>query len=607
MLIAAERLSKQYGDAPLLKDCSFFLREREKVGIIGRNGAGKSTLLKILAQQETPDAGTISVQNHMRISYLPQIPMLTETNTVLEETLKHVADAGKEAEAYEAKHILNLLGIADFDAKISTLSGGQRKRVALAAVLMSRSELLILDEPTNHLDDEMIRWLENYLIHFTGALLMVTHDRYFLERVVSKIVEVDRGNLFVYEANYSKYLAMKAEREEMEVGSARKRQSLLRRELAWMRQGPTARGTKSRVRIERFEQMTQAESEQAVSAQMTLDIRPASTRLGKKTMELHALSKRFGDNVLLTDLDQMIMRDARIGIVGPNGCGKSTLLKLIAGEIQPDSGEIIIGDTVKLGYFAQECTEMDPTMRVLEYVKSYGDDLRTADGTISATQMLERFLFPSDLQWNTISRLSGGERRRLYLLSVLMRAPNILLLDEPTNDLDIDTLMGLEEYIARFEGAVIIVSHDRYFLEKTTDHILEFQGNGVVTKYLGGYSEYLAGRSSAATEGTAGAVQPKDKEKRRITQQSSRPKKPRFSFKEQREYETIDSVIASLEAEKKDIEQGLLTSGSDYVEVQRLMALQVANTKALEEQTERWFYLQDLAEQIAQSEAGESE
>ena len=488
MLIAGEKLSKQYGEMPLLTNCSLFINEGEKTGVIGRNGAGKSTLLKLMAGKEQPDSGIVTLHGSIRIGYLPQIPPVTDSNTVLEQVLWDTALSGTRAEDYEAKQILNRLGLFEFDAAVGTLSGGQKKRVALASVLLSRCELLILDEPTNHLDDAMIRWLENWLIRYKDALLMVTHDRYFLDRIVSKIAEVHRAGLYLYECNYAKYLELRVQREEMEAGTERKRQSLLRKELAWMQQGPKARGTKSRSRIERFEQM---EAQSGPAAIQKLELQSVSTRLGKKTIELQGITKGYGDQILVKDFDQIIARDARIGIVGPNGCGKSTLLKMIAGQLQPDSGEVIMGDTVQIGYFVQDCGEMDPGLRVIDYIKSFGETVQTVDGTVTASQMLEQFLFPGDLQWNTISRLSGGERRRLYLLSVLMTAPNILLLDEPTNDLDIDTLMVLEEYIEGFPGAVVLVSHDRYFLDKTTDHILEFQGDGRIHKYLGGYSDYL--------------------------------------------------------------------------------------------------------------------
>lgn len=596
MLLAAENLSIQYGLTPLLQGSSIYINEGEKIGVIGRNGIGKSTLLKIIAQKEKPDTGTVTVHGNIRIGYLPQVPSLTDTNTVLAQVQQDVAAAGTQAEEYEMKQILGKLRLAQLDAPIGTLSGGQKKRVALASVLLSRCELLILDEPTNHLDDEMIRWLEAWLMQYKGALLMVTHDRYFLDRIVSKIVEVHRAGLYVYEASYAQYLELRAQREEMEAGSERKRQSLLRKELAWVRQGPQGRGTKSRHRLERYEQL---EAETGPAAAQKLEMDSVATRLGRKTIELRGISKQYGDKVLLRDFDQMIVRDARIGIVGPNGCGKSTLLNIIAGRIPPDSGEVIVGDTVQIGYFMQDCGEMDPSMRAIEYVKSHGENIQTVDGMISAGKLMEQFLFPSDLQWNTISRLSGGEKRRLYLLSTLVAAPNILLLDEPTNDLDIDTLRVLEDYIEGFSGAVIIISHDRYFLDKTTDHILEFQGDGQVRKYLGGYSDYLnqrTGKTDAQTEKPDAA---KEKPAERQPAPAARTK-ARFSFNEQREYGEIDEVIAKLEAEKAAIEQAIEASASDYERLQVLLEQQALVGRQLDEKTERWLYLNELADRIAQ-------
>ncbi|MDL2232921.1 ABC-F family ATP-binding cassette domain-containing protein [Ruminococcaceae bacterium OttesenSCG-928-L11] len=598
MLVAGENLFKQYGETPLLNHCSLYISEGEKIGVIGRNGAGKSTLLKLMAGKELPDGGTVTVHGSIRIGYLPQIPPVTDSHTVLEQVLADTVLSGERAEEYEAKQMLSRLGISDTEALVGTLSGGQKKRVALAGVLLSRCEILILDEPTNHLDDEMIRWLENWLIRYKGALLMVTHDRYFLDRIVSRIAEVRGAGLHLYNCNYASYLELRAQQEEMEAGTQRKRQSLLRKELAWMQQGPKARGTKSRSRIERFEAL---EAQTGQEAARKLELQSVSTRLGKKTIELHGVTKGYGDRVLIQDFDQMIARDARIGIVGPNGCGKSTLLKLIAGQHQPDSGEVIVGDTVQIGYFAQDCAEMDPGMRVIDFVKSFGETVQTVDGTVTASQMLEQFLFPADLQWNTISRLSGGERRRLYLLSVLMTAPNILLLDEPTNDLDIDTSMVLEEYIEGFSGAVVLVSHDRYFLDKTTDHILEFQGDGQIRKYLGGYSEYLNQREPDASSQRSDKAEPeRDKPKAKRERSSSLQAKARFTFKEQREYEEIDDVIAGLEQKRAEVEKAIAEAASDFEELQRLLVLQDEIHQQLEEQTERWLYLNDLADRIEQ-------
>lgn len=594
MLIAAENLTKQYGETPLLTDCSLFIGEGEKIGVIGPNGAGKSTLLKLIARQERPDSGAVTLHSGIQVGYLPQSPLLTDTNTVLEQALQSAAASGPPPEEYETRQMLSKLSITDMDARVGTLSGGQKKRVALAGVLLARCELLVLDEPTNHLDDEMIRWLEDSLIRYKGALLMVTHDRYFLDRIVSKIAEVHRAGLYVYEANYSRYLELRAQREEMEAGAERKRQSLLRKELAWMRQGPKARGTKSRVRIERFERL---EAQSGPPSTQRLELQSVAARLGRKTIELRGIGKGYGNKILIRDFDQMIARDARIGIVGPNGCGKSTLLKLIAGHLPPDCGEVVVGDTVRIGYFAQDCGEMDPGMRVIDYVKDYGETIQTVNGPVSAGQLLERFLFSADLQWNTISRLSGGERRRLYLLGILMRSPNILLLDEPTNDLDIDTLMVLEEYIESFPGAVVLVSHDRYFLDKTTDHILEFQGDGRIRKYLGGYSDYLNSRTRSPQPAPEKPERAATAEKRRTPTTQA---KARFTFNEQREYAEIDAVIAALEREKAELAQAIARSTSDYEELQRLLERQVQVEDALSEKTDRWLYLNELADKIAE-------
>lgn len=591
MLIAAEKISKQFGEKPLLNSCSLYINEGDKVGVIGRNGAGKSTLLKIIARRLQPDTGGVTLHGSFRMGVLPQMPEMTQGNTVLKQVMQDAKAAGVEAEEYEAKHILNKLKITDMGALVDTLSGGQKKRVALASVLVTHCELLLLDEPTNHLDDEMIEWLENYLMQYKGALLMVTHDRYFLDRVVSRIVDVQPRGVYLYDTNYSKYLELRAQREEMEAGAERKRQSLLRKELAWMQQGPKARGTKSRARIERYQQL---EAEAGPEQVQKLELQSVSSRLGRKTIELQEVAKAYQGKMLIQGLDLLIPRDARIGVVGPNGCGKSTLLKLIAGEVQPDSGRIERGETVKVGYFAQDCGALDGNQRVIDYVKEFGETVETETGTISASQMLERFLFPPDLQWNTISRLSGGEQRRLYLLGILMTAPNILLLDEPTNDLDIDTLMVLEEYLEGFAGAVVLISHDRYFLDKTTDHILEFQGEGKIGRYLGGYSEYLNQRRE-----TEPKELPKPEKKDSKKQAGSRTGKARFSYNEQREYEEIDAVIAGLEQTKAELEAAIAGAASNYEELQHLLEQQKQVEASLNEKTDRWLYLNTLADEIA--------
>ena len=488
MLLSVEKITKSYSEKVLLKDIFFYLDKGDKVGVIGVNGTGKSTFLKIIAQVEEPDSGEAAKSSGVRVQFLQQNPVWDEKLSILEHVFLGASEL-KESKDYEAKTILTKLGITEFDKPISLLSGGQRKRVAIASALIHPCDVLILDEPTNHLDSEMVLWLESYLIKYTGAIVMVTHDRYFLERVTNKIVEIDHGNLYSYEANYSKYLELKAQREEMEIGTERKRRSILRRELEWMQRGPRARGTKSKDRIERFEAL----SEKSGPAEpIKLELSSVSTRLGKKTVEISNISKSFGERQVIRNFEHIILRDSRIGIVGKNGCGKSTLLNIISGRMQPDTGSVAFGDTVKLGYFSQDSAEMDLSLRVIDYIKGIAGTIETPEGTFTASQMLEKFLFSPDLQWNTISRLSGGERRRLYLLSILMEAPNILLLDEPTNDLDIQTLTIFEDYLENFKGAVIAVSHDRFFLDKVVDTIFEFEGDGTIRKCLGSYSEYLA-------------------------------------------------------------------------------------------------------------------
>jgi ATP-binding cassette subfamily F protein uup len=599
MLMTAENITKSYGEDALFEGISIYIEDTSKIGVIGFNGAGKSTLLRILARHETPDSGKVTQQAGARIGYLPQVPLLDEAATVLEQALSGATATYSDAQEYEAKTILNKLGLADYAQKISCLSGGQKKRVALASVLIAPCEALILDEPTNHLDNDMITWLENFLIRYTGAVIMVTHDRYFLDRVVSKIAEIDRGNLYMYEANYSKFVELKAQREEMEAGTQRKRASLLHKELAWMQRGARARGTKSKSRIERFEELSE---KSVTSVAHKLSLNSVSTRLGKKTVELEGISKSFGEKQVIRDFSHIIARDARIGIVGHNGCGKSTLLNIISGRLMPDSGSIVLGETVKLGYFSQECEDMNSSLRVIDYVKSFAEFFVTADGTLSASQMLEKFLFPPDLQWNTISRLSGGERRRLYLLSVLMTAPNILLLDEPTNDLDIETLMILEDYLESFNGAVIAVSHDRYFLDKAADMIFEFQDGGKINKCLGGFSDYMAERNTSPVK----MESEKAKEPVKGRAAPATPQKLRFTFKEQRELETIDGEIAEIEQKLEAAEAELIAEASNYEILPQLLAQKESIEQTLQEKTERWFYLHELADKIAEQSNGNS-
>lgn len=599
MLLTAEKINKSYGEKILLNDVNLYLNEGDKIGIIGINGTGKSTLLKILAGVEEPDDGKIIKRAVDRISYLPQNPEFRENTTVLEQVFLGVSNHDRELMEYEAKTILTKLGIVEFDKDVNLLSGGQKKRVAIASALIHPCEILILDEPTNHLDNEMVGWLEKYLKEYKGAIVMITHDRYFLDRVTNKIVEIDKGNLYSYDGNYTKFLELKALREDSMVASERKRQSILRKELAWIQRGARARGTKSKGRIERFEQLSAMDG---VTADEKLNLSSVSTRLGKKTIEINSVSKSFGERKIIDNFDYIITRDARIGIVGRNGAGKSTLLNMIAGKIKPDSGNIDIGETVKMGYFSQEAKEMDTSMKVIDYIRNIAEIVETVDGPLTAAMMLEKFLFPGDLQHSTIGRLSGGERRRLYLLSILMEAPNILLLDEPTNDLDIQTLTILEDYLENFSGAVVVVSHDRYFLDKVVDRIFEIVDNGQVKSYNGGYTDYY--------ETTM--LELKNKKDNKITdstkdlkdnkyQGSQRPKKLKFSFKEQQEYNTIDEDIASLEEKISELEKLIEKNATDYVKLQELIEEKEKNEKLLEEKMDRWVYLSDLAERIENS------
>ena len=588
MLLSAEHISKNYGMKQLLEDVSLYLNEGNRVGVIGINGTGKSTFLKILAGMEPPDKGTIAVNPNIQLSYLPQNPPIDDTLTVLEQVFAEFPAQFRELKEYEAKAMLTRLGITDYDANMGTLSGGQRKRVALATALIHPADILILDEPTNHLDSEMVTWLEQRLSRFGGGLIMVTHDRYFLERVVNRIIELSHGSLYTYEANYSKYLELKAQRAEMDAASERKRQATLRREYQWIMRGAKARSTKSRGRIDRYEALkNQAEPE----TDDTVQLSHLSSRLGKKIIELSQVSKSFGSRMVLHDFSFHIERDDRIGIVGRNGAGKSTLLNLIAGRLAPDSGTVEVGSTVKIGYFTQECQELDPTQRVYDYIREISDEVKTEEGTFSASQMLERFLFSPDLQYSQIGRLSGGERRRLFLLSILMSAPNLLLLDEPTNDLDIETLTILEEYLEFFSGPVLAVSHDRYFLDKVATTILEVNGDGEIVRYPGNYSDY--------SENQKQTQQPAAKKEASTPKEMpKKPQKLKFSFKEQREYETIDDDIAALESKIAQCEAEIAQAASDYVRLQTLMEQKSTLEADLDAKTERWIYLNDLAEKI---------
>ena len=594
ILLTAQNISKTYMERKVLDDVSFFLNEGDKVGIIGINGTGKSTLLKILAGAEEADGGDIIRTNGIRISYLPQIPEFGDSGSVLEQVLLHLPKDLRQAKEYEAKSILEKLGISDQQRDISTLSGGEKRRAGIAAALIQPSDVLLLDEPTNHIDNETAQLLEDLLMKYRGAIVMVTHDRYFLNKICSKIVEIDRGKLYVCEGSYSDYLMQKAQREADAEAAERKNRSLYRRELEWISRGARARGTKSKDRIERFEALKNRELPMAAEK---VQLQSVSSRLGKKTIEIENISKTIDGKPLITDFSYIVSRDARIGIVGRNGEGKSTFLKMLHGDIAPDSGKIILGDTVNIGYFSQECESMDPSVRVIEYMRETADIVRTPDGTVTASQMLERFLFNSELQWNRIEKLSGGERKRLYLLKILMTAPNILLLDEPTNDLDITTLTILEDYLESFSGAVIAVSHDRYFLDKTAREIFEFR-NGVCTRFNGNYSDYAEKAKEMYADETAKPKKETVKKERVFTGK----KKLKFSFKEQREFETIDDDIASLEEQIAAAEKDIAANSSDYVKLQELSDKKSELENELAEKMERWVYLNDLAERIERGE-----
>ena len=591
MLLSAEQLHKSYGTRVLLDDASLYLERGDKVGVVGLNGAGKSTLLRLLSGAEEPDGGTVRLDPNVRLEYLPQNPVFPGEHTVLEQVVLGLSGDDRALAEYEGKMILSRLGVSRFDQPVGQLSGGERRRVALAAVLSRPCDVLVLDEPTNHLDSDMVLWLEDYLKKWKGALAMVTHDRYFLERIVTRIAEVEDGRLFFYEGNYDKYLSRKAERLEQEKAGERKRQALLRREYQWVMQGPTARGTKSRERLERYEAL---KAQTGPAEKSTLELSARSSRLGKKTIELRHVTKAFDGRTVLRDFDCMLLRDDRIGIVGANGSGKSTLLNLIAGDLIPDGGEIEVGETVRVGYFRQEVPDMDGDTRVIDYVKAIGNRIETPEGMLTASQLLEQFLFPAEEQWSPICKLSGGEKRRLYLLSVLAAAPNVLLLDEPTNDLDLQTLAALEDYLDSFPGAVVTVSHDRYFLDRVARRVFAVEGDGTVKGYPGGYTEYLEARRAEEAERAPRPAAPEKKADR-----PAGPKKLKFSYNEQREFETIDADIATLEAQLAQVQADQAAQATDYVALQALQEKQAELEAALEQKMDRWVYLNDLAERIA--------
>lgn len=606
ILLNATDISKSYTASPLLSNLSYAINEGDKIGLIGVNGTGKSTLLRITAGIEDADSGKIILTGGVRIGYLPQAPAYDPEKTVLEQAVSYLTRQTAQEGEYKCKSMLNQLGITDFEKKMSTLSGGERKRVAMAGIFTNECDILILDEPTNHIDSDTVEWLENYLKKFRGAIFMVTHDRYFLDRVTNVILELTGGRLYRHEGNYEVYLENRAAREEMALATERKRRTLYRRELEWMRRGAQARTTKAKGRIDRFHQL---EESKLVVNNAALEMKSVSSRLGKKIIELEHVSKAFDGNPVISDFSYTVLRNDRIGIIGENGSGKSTLLKLISGELQPDSGSVEIGETVKIGYFSQENEHMDKSRRVIEYICDIAHNVKTEDGYISASQMLERFLFPPHMHSIPVSRLSGGEQRRLYLLGILMSAPNVLLLDEPTNDLDIDTLCILEDYLDSFAGAVIAVSHDRHFIDRIAEKTFVYEGEGHIAEYPGGYSDWAERRTAGlAAEKTAGKASGKTaasdgKQTDTSVPQAGRtdagrPKKLKFSYKEQREFETIDEDIAALESAIEEVDGRISEAGSDYCKLQELTAKRDELTAALDEKMERWVYLNDLAEKI---------
>lgn len=581
MLISVEHLSKHQNVKCIVKDVSLAIEDHDKIALIGINGTGKTTLLRILAGMETYEEGNIIKKSGLRISYLQQEPQFDEDETILHQILS----MDKEIQEFEAKAILGKLGVYDTSMRVNVLSGGQRKRVALARALLKPCDLLILDEPTNHLDNNMIEWLEKYLIKFNRALLMVTHDRYFLERVCTKMVEIDQTHLYSYDANYSQYLELKATREEIAQANERKRQSILRKELVWVRAGVQARGTKSKERLDRFYALNNMDKPKE-NGRITLDT--VTSRLGKKTIEIENISKGFDGVSLFHNFSYQLTRNDRVGILGPNGCGKSTLLHILAKELEPDTGSVIHGETVRIAYFKQGYEDMDMSMKVIDYISATGNEIKTLDGIFTASQMLERFMFDSKLQYTPIGRLSGGERRRLYLLKILMSAPNILFLDEPTNDLDIQTLQILEDYLDNFNGALIVVSHDRYFLDRICDKLFVFQNNKEIKQFIGGYSAYM--QFDMAAGGVQKQEEKKKSEKVRVI--------PRMSSKEKQELENIDSDMENIQQQLDSIDSDMETYAQDFVKLQELSDQRNILEQCLEDKMERWVYLSEKKQEI---------
>ena len=604
-IINIEHISKIFGGKVIFDDVSCGISEGEKIGVIGINGTGKTTLLRVLAGLEQPDEGQVITQNGIRIAYLQQNPAFPEEKTVLSYVTDGMWDMDWTLQS-EAKSMLNQLGIVDHEQPLAELSGGQRRKAALVRTLVQDFDVLLLDEPTNHLDNEMLTWLEDYLNRYKGTVIMVTHDRYFLDRVSNRILELDHGKIYSYEANYSKFLELKVQREEMALATERKRQSVLRMELEWAKRGCRARSTKQRARLERLEAL---KAGKAPVSDATLEIEATAARMGRKTVELHHISKRYGEKVLIDDFDYIVLKNQRLGIIGPNGCGKSTLIKIIAGLIEPDSGSVEIGETIQLGYFAQEVPDMNTEQRVIDYIKDVAEYLPTKDGKISASQMLERFLFTPVMQYAPLSKLSGGEKKRLYLLKVIFTGANVYLFDELSNDIDIQTLTILEDFLNSFPGIVITVSHDRYFLDNVVDRIFEFDGNGHLQQYEGGYTDYLETkqkRTSQETSESGNALfgkSGKGKSEEGSSKSSrdwkqNRKTKLKFSYKEQKEFETIDDDIAQLEDGIAALEAEILANATNPGKLNELMKEKEKAEHALEEKMNRWVYLNDLAEKI---------
>ncbi|MFV0466081.1 MAG: ABC-F family ATP-binding cassette domain-containing protein [Lachnospiraceae bacterium] len=619
-ILTADQITKSFTDRKLFNQTSFFLQKGEKIGIIGINGTGKSTLLKMLAGYESPDEGQIIRANHIVIHYLPQNPEFDPEDTTLEAVEKMAAFHATANEHAEAKTILTKLGITDFAKKTKELSGGQRKRLALAAVLLTDCDVLILDEPTNHIDSEMAEWLEGQLKSFRGAILMVTHDRYFLDSITNRIIEIDQGSIYSYQENYSGFLIRKAEREDSEMASERKRQSILRKEIAWMQRGARARSTKQKAHIKRFEELN---SQNGIEVQSRIELSAISSRMGRSTIELKDICMAYDEQMLIQNFTYTFLKKDRVGFVGRNGSGKSTLMKLISGELAPVSGSIEIGSTIKIGYYAQEfeaenksagISYMDPNQKVIDYIKTTAEFVRTTDGLVSASAMLERFLFPPESQYNRIGKLSGGEKRRLNLLRVLMEAPNVLILDEPTNDLDVETMTILEDYLDQFEGIVIMVSHDRYFLDRVARRIFFFEENAVIRQYEGGFTDFWNRRKQEESEGQAGMLKPDTvrSNEGNGSERDSMPgisdsrmtraheKKLKFSFQEKKDYETIEEEILTLESKIEWIETQILSASSDFIELGKLTKQKEAVDQLLLEKMERWEYLEELATAIAE-------